>query len=416
MDVCNPSVRLFSAIILSASVYLSSCAQKTPDSVIKTDQNSQFTGMKCLGAAVPNQFIIRHLNGQFEVVKAASREELVEKYIKPHLESIDFVENDRQIIRLSDEVIKTASELPIDNWGQEKIGAVKAWDQGISGDGVLVGVVDAGVDISHPELANQIALNEKEIPDNGIDDDQNGFIDDYQGFDFFANQGGVIYPDDHGTHVSGIILADSTKGPIKGLAPKAKLIPANFMNDGVGSLGAAMQAIKYVVSRGARVINASWGGSTCSNSLMAVFKDLESQDVLISVAAGNSQMNLDSDPDYPAAFNVATQITVAATSNLDRLADFSNFGRQIVHVGAPGLMIWSTITKGSYAEMKGTSMAAPFVSGVAALIFSHRPKATAVQVKQAIINSVDNISLPVISKGRINIEKALAEIEKNVPE
>jgi subtilisin family serine protease len=203
------------------------------------------------------------------------------------------------------------------------------------------------------------------------------------------------------------------------MAPQAELIPAQFIaDDGGGSLGDAILAMQYAASRGAKIINASWGGAPCVSSLRDEFEELEKQGILVVVAAGNEGQDIDDTPDYPAAFNLPNQITVAASSMSDFMTSWSNSGYRLVHVAAPGENILSTIPGNKIASMDGTSMSAPFVSGAAALLWSAKPKATAVQIRKALLSSVDispGHEFKVNSRGRINVEKALQELIRMTP-
>jgi subtilisin family serine protease len=311
-------------------------------------------------------------------------------------------------------IVPEESNLPIDSWGQEKIDVESVWQQNIKGENVSIAIIDSGVDILHTQLKNQILINEKEIPDNLIDDDNNGYIDDYYGFDFFTKTGEIVPVGIHGTHVAGIIAANGDMGPIKGIAPMAKILPLNFMdheNPG-GSLGDAILSIEYAVKRGVKVINASWGGSTCSVSLKATIDSLEEKNILFVAAAGNEGLELDNFPEFPAAYRSAAQLTVGAIMPSDRMAGFSNYSEKLVDLMAPGSMIWSTTPKKDFEALSGTSMAAPFVSGAAALLWSKFPNVTVAQIKEAILKSVDLGEYPSTSKGRLNVKNAFKWLSK----
>jgi subtilisin family serine protease len=282
-------------------------------------------------------------------------------------------------------------------------------------------VVDAAVDYTQPQLVPRLAGNTAELNGKtGIDDEGNGYIDDYYGWDFLGNTNNpsalVSSSNGHGTHVSGIIAADHTQGPVEGLAPGAQIIPANFMDStGSGSLGTAIVALQYVAQRGAKVINASWGGSACSQSLKNVMSSLSSQGVLLVVAAGNNGEDIDSSPDYPANFNFANQLNVASTTENDIMDTWSNYSYNLVHLGAPGDTIYSTFPGATQAYMSGTSMATPMVTGTAALLWSFRPTATAAQIRQAILSGVDLRGLATTTKGRLNVSNSMTALKALVP-
>jgi subtilisin family serine protease len=365
-------------------------------------------------------------DGSFSVETASDVEHFKEDFLKPNLENIRKVEYDR-LVQFEKHVAPSSSDATgvspasaaSDTWGQTMVGADQVWAQGIYGNNITVGVVDAYVDTSHPQIAPRIAVNTAEVPDNGIDDDGNGLIDDYYGYNFIShpNAAGKLSP--HGTHVSGIIAADHQTGSVRGMAPKAKLIPAPFIDaESGGSIGDAILAMQYVSNRGAKIINASWGGAPCMASLRNAFEELNNKGILVVVAAGNNGADIDYNPDYPAAFNMANQITVAAATASDLMASWSNSGFNLVHLAAPGSQILSTIPNNATDYMDGTSMAAPFVTGAAALIWSDRPQATAAQVKQALLTSVDvnpNHEYKVKTMGRLNVIKALIALRNLVP-
>ncbi|XGC80820.1 S8 family peptidase [Bdellovibrio bacteriovorus] len=395
---------------------LAACSNEKSASTV-FPENGALDSNACLGQAVQNKFIVQWEDGKFTVESAANAEEFTKNFIEPQLEKIRFVEFDRHLqIKKSDDVRVAGIS---DSWGQDMIGARNVWSQGVYGQNVKVAVVDSFVDTTHPQLLPRIAVNTAEIANNGVDDDRNGVVDDYYGAAFVSVPSGSDTPSSHGSHVAGIIAADHTKGSVQGVAPQAQIIPAQFIaNDGGGSLGDAVLALQYSASRGAKIINASWGGAPCVTSLRNTFIELEKKGILVIVAAGNDGRDIDLYPEFPASFNLANQITVAASSVTDFMTAWSNSGFQYVHVAAPGERILSTIPGNSTAYMDGTSMAAPFVSGAAALLWSARPNATAGQIKTAILQSVDvdpGHEFKVNTRGRINVEKALQLLKQLVP-
>jgi subtilisin family serine protease len=294
------------------------------------------------------------------------------------------------------------------------IGATLAWDVTV-GTGVPVAVVDTGVTFKHPDLAPNAWVNPGE-PRNGVDDDDSGFKDDVNGADFLS---GDSDPDDdggHGTHVAGIIGAQGNNSTgITGVNWESAVMGLKFLDgNGEGNTADAASAIDYAVDHGARVINASWGGPAFSHALYSAIRRANEHGVLVVAAAGNDGVNADSSPDYPAAFDLPNVISVAATDRSDRLLDFSNYGAKSVDLGAPGDDVYSTVPAvtdpSGYAAFSGTSMAAPFVSGAAALYLSKFPQASVDQVRAALLSTVDR--LPTLagktaSGGRLNVAKAL---------
>lgn len=389
---------------------------------------------------VKTRFIVTYEDGRVEIIHAENEELLQKDFIEPRLKEIKRVEYDSRVeisgfnLFSEDQVGTYANE----NWGSEVIQANQAWNQGIYGQDVKVAVIDAAVDITHPQISPRLSKNLAEYNGgSGLDDDGNGYKDDIYGWDFYRRAPnaavkppvGDASPNVHGSHVAGIILADHTTGNVPGVAPQANLIPINFMDDnGGGDISAAISAIQYATSRGAKVINASWGGSGCNPSLADAITNAGRQGVLFVTAAGNDGYDYDrlgsSYYRYPAVFNLDSQITVGAStlspvSGLEILANFSNKSYSLVHIGAPGEYIRSTVptfaSSSGSAYLDGTSMAAPFVSGVAALLWSAKPNATVAQIKQALLSSVDSKSFKVSTRGRVNVPKALAEIRRIVP-
>ena len=378
----------------------------------------------CGSTSIKNQYLVKWKNGEVTQAFAESSDELVRTVIEPRNEEIEFAEND-QIIHLAPPVIGGADQLSAftstpDDWGQNRVGAEALWPTGVNGEGMIVAVVDTGIDLRHPQLSGQIYNNPNEVI-NGIDDDRNGYVDDVAGWNFVNDSNQVSDQKGHGTHVAGVIAADQTAGAIKGMAPKAKIMPLEFMDsEGNGSIGNAIRAMYYAANNGAKIINASWGGGSCSRALRTAVADLSTRGVLFISAAGNGDdfgrgENIDTVPIYPASFAVGTQISVGASTYSDKMAGFSNYSRNTVHLLAPGLHILSTFPNNSTEVLDGTSMATPFVAGAAALVWSHRPQATADQVRTALLSSVDVGKFPVVSSGILNVQKAVAAIEKLVP-
>jgi subtilisin family serine protease len=295
------------------------------------------------------------------------------------------------------------------------INAPGAWDLATGGP-VTVAVVDTGVEGDHPDLAENMWTNPTESQ-NGLDDgDPNGLVDDLGGADFLNGDSDPSDESGHGTHVAGIIGARGDNGTgIVGVNWSVRLMALKFMNEhGEGSTSDAAQAIDYAVDAGAKVINASWGGPTFSQALYEAVARAADHDVLFVAAAGNQGENADHSPEYPAAFELPNVISVAASDVRDSLLDFSNYGAKSVDLAAPGDEIYSTVPTSvdghGYATFSGTSMAAPFVSGAAALYLARSPGSSAAQVREALLRGVDHspsLAGKTTSGGRLNVAKAL---------
>lgn len=310
-----------------------------------------------------------------------------------------------------------ASQTALHNVGQNgrvvdaDVDAVEGWtiEQGAD---VVIAVIDSGVDFNHPELKNNILSNAGEIANNSIDDDGNGFIDDVRGWDFANNDNDPNDDNNHGTHVAGIIAAEANNSTgIAGVNWRAKIMPLKFIRaDGGGTTLNAIRAIQYAITMKVRLSNSSWGGTAFSLALRDAIANANNDGHLFVASAGNSAADNDVTPTYPASFGLPNIISVAATDNQNELALFSNYGASSVHVAAPGVAVISTVSNGGFAFLSGTSMAAPFVTGVAGLIWSKTPDFSLTQVRTAIFNSVDRfpaLSGRIATGGRINAFAAL---------
>ncbi|RYZ73396.1 MAG: serine protease, partial [Proteobacteria bacterium] len=294
----------------------------------------------------------------------------------------------------------------------------EAWSSASSSSSlgpVVVAIVDTGVDYNHSVFQNSGAIwtNPGEIPGNGIDDDHNGYIDDVRGWNFVNNTNAPMDDDGHGTHVAGIVLGttqDITANPI-GQA-KIRIMPLKFLDSkGSGTTSDAVKAIYYAVNNGAKVINNSWGGGSFSNSLIDAIAYAYDKKVSFVAAAGNAANNNDASPTYPANYSVPNMISVAATTDMDYFTDFSNYGAQSVHVASPGKSIWSTLPNNTFGRISGTSMAAPFVSGMAALMMRESPSMSGYQVKNLIFstgNTLSSLQNKTSTRNRINVLNALS--------
>lgn len=285
----------------------------------------------------------------------------------------------------------------------------EVWDITIGRPDVIVAVLDTGVEMNHPDLAAGIWTNPGEIPDNGLDDDGNGFVDDVHGWDFADEDNDPSDDYWHGTHVAGIIAAriHNTVG-IAGMAGGATVMPVDVFRGGIGTYADLIQAIVYAADNGANVINMSLGALSYSRGEEVAVDYAWRRGAVLIAAAGN---NGNDAWHYPAAH--AHVIGVAATDSYDRRASFSSFG-PFVAVSAPGVEVMSSILGGRYGRGSGTSMAAPHVSGLAALILSRNPTLTNEQVRAIIESTADDLDTlgwdPYHGFGRINAARALATV------
>ncbi len=298
------------------------------------------------------------------------------------------------------------------------ISAMRAWAVTTGSDKTVVAVLDSGVDYTHPDLTNNIWTRPPIIKAYQDDDlTSDGPIDDVHGFNLVEDNGDPIDDNGHGTHCAGIIGAEGGNGlGVAGVNWNVKIMPLKFMDEnGLGTTKDAIEAINYVIDRkragvNVRIISASWGSTLRSRALEDVIRKAGDEGILFVAAAGNSSSDNDRAPHYPASYDLGNVISVAAVNRSDQLASFSNFGAKSVHVAAPGEEILSTWLEHDFRELKGTSMATPFVSGVAALILSQNPNLPLSDLRAKLLKSVDPIpSLKgkVSSGGRINAAKAV---------
>lgn len=300
------------------------------------------------------------------------------------------------------------------------IQAPAAWELTRGSHDVVVAVIDTGIDLMHPDLRGNLWMNPlEEGGAPGVDDDGNGLIDDVHGYDFINNDGDPSDDHNHGTHVAGTIAARGDNGVgVTGVAWTARLMAVKaFDARGEGTTASAVSAIGYAVQMGARVLNNSWGGEPPSDILRSAIESAAKAEVLFVASAGNSRANSDVAPQYPAGFLLPNVVSVAAINNKGLLASFSNFGRKSVHVAAPGVSIYSTV-RGGYGSMSGTSMAAPHVSGIAALMLAREPGLGVVEMKARLLDSVvflEGMRGKTISQGIVSAAHAVAGTKAPFP-
>lgn len=282
-------------------------------------------------------------------------------------------------------------------WGMSSasgIDAPKAWDTTTGSADEVVAVVDTGIDYTHPDLAANIWTNPGEIPDNGIDDDGNGYIDDVHGINAITDTGNPMDDNGHGTHVSGTIAGVGNNGlGVAGVNWHAKVVAAKFLSaGGSGTLADAIKAINYIVDlklSGVNIhaINNSWGGGGFSAPLNSAISRANDAGLIFVAAAGNEANDNDNNPEYPSGYELPNVVAVAALDQDGNLASFSNYGATTVDIAAPGVGILSTIPGGGYAQYSGTSMATPHVTGALALLYSHEPSLSVSQALDRLYGS-----------------------------
>jgi subtilisin family serine protease len=326
-----------------------------------------------------------------------------------HIFSLTFIPNDPHFpnqwgLRNTGQVIGGVAGTP----GAD-INAVEAWDieRGLSNQ-VVVAVIDSGIDLAHPDLQGRIWQNPGEIPNNGLDDDGNGYVDDVFGWNFVHNNKTPADDNGHGTHVSGIVTAATDNGlGIAGTSHGALIMPLKAA-DSAGSLSLSnvIKAIDYAADNGADIINMSFAAalSPPSTALGSAIDQAHAKGLTLLAAVGNEG---DGTINYPAGYD--NVIGVGATTNRDEKASFSNHN-STVDIVAPGQTIYSTFP-GGYAFLSGTSMATPMAAGVAALALSRQPGLAPVQVKSALTAQADDLGAPgrddYFGYGRVNARRAL---------
>ncbi|MDQ3321376.1 MAG: S8 family serine peptidase [Acidobacteriota bacterium] len=343
-------------------------------------------------------------------------------------EAIKFYKSNREVETVQPNFYYYLQNTPNDArvselYGMRKISALSAWDLTTGSAAVVVANIDTGVKYTHEDLAQNMWRNAGEIPNNGADDDGNGFIDDYYGWDFFYNDADPSDEDGHGTHTSGTIgaLGNNSLGVV-GVNWNVRVMAIKIYNpSGYGTTSAmlinAYNYIRMMKNRGVniRVTNNSYGGCDEACGYDQATKDaidaLGDAGILQVFAAGNNGRNIETTPFYPASYTTPSILSVAASDQNDNRAGFSNFGTTSVDLAAPGVGILSTVmSAGNYGSLSGTSMATPHAAGSAALLASYNPNLSAASLKATLMNTVD--AFPqwngvVKSGGRLNVARAL---------
>ena len=420
------------------------------------------TGLNAYASApesVPGEYIVK-LKDSYSVKTSANvLSQQLGSFVKDTIPGQNIVVIKRPVFELQNNVVKTLSENPLVDivepnyiyrinktpndpllgnlWGMINngqadsqrregiagidIGAEAAWDITTGSRDVIVAVIDTGINFNHPDLKDNMWVNEAEANGvAGVDDDGNGIVDDIYGANFVTASSPTGNPLDdhgHGSHCAGTIGAtgDDGKG-IVGVAWNVRMMGVKFLSrSGSGSLDGALKSIDYATSMGAKILSNSWGGGGYSETLKQAIERSHQANTLFVAAAGNESNNNDSNPTYPATYDVPNVLSVAAIDNRGQIASFSNYGKSKVHVGAPGVNVYSSITGTGYDSWSGTSMATPHVSGMAVLLATNEPNLTGVEMKERIIATSRPIS-GLRNKSKGGLVNAHAMLTNTLPE
>lgn len=290
------------------------------------------------------------------------------------------------------------------------------WSTRTSAEGVVVAVIDSGVDTTHEDLINNLWTNPGEIPGNGIDDDENGFTDDVFGYDFINNDGDPTDDDRHGTHIAGIIGAEGNNGiGISGVAWDVEIMSLKFLDsEGHGVDSDAILSIQYAIANGAQILNNSWGGNSFSQSLKDAIAQAWVSDILFVAAAGNDGSDVDTSHIFPASYTLKNIISVGNLRYPGNRYSSSNYGALSVDLFAPGISALSTIPDSKYGKLTGTSQSAAVVTGIFALLKAEFPDDSAMDLRQRVFDKVyplPGLSGLCVTGGRIDLDRCLRDLE-----
>jgi subtilisin family serine protease len=277
----------------------------------------------------------------------------------------------------------------------------EAWDLSTGSSSVLVGIIDTGIDYTHPDLAANIWTNPGEVAANGVDDDGNGFVDDVHGIDTLNSDSDPADDNSHGTHVAGTIgaVGNNARGVV-GISWNVRMIACKSFNaNGAGSVAAVVSCINYLVKLKQQLgfnivaINNSYGGFPYSTATFNAITSSREANIVFVAGAGNNASDNDALPFYPASYEIDNVIAVAASDSSANKAGFSNYGASSVDIAAPGVSILSTVTgSNQYAYYQGTSMATPHVTGAVGLLMAYRPSYNYAQSKLALLSTGTSLS------------------------
>lgn len=278
---------------------------------------------------------------------------------------------------------------------------MSAWDMTTGSSDIIVAVIDTGIDYNHPDLKDNMWVN----PDPTAED--------VHGYNFAAKTPNPMDGNGHGTHCAGVIGATHNALGIRGVMANVKLMAVKFLTDsGRGETADAIASIDYAVENGAHILSNSWGGGGRSEALKEAIVRANEAGVVFVAAAGNSRADNDTTNSFPANYKVDNVISVGAMDARGNKASFTNYGKESVHVFAPGVNIYSTVQNGGYKSLSGTSMAAPFVSGIVGLLISQESTLSTTEITQRVVGTSVNESslIPYAQSGRIDAARFLRDL------
>ncbi len=272
------------------------------------------------------------------------------------------------------------------------INILGAWEYTKGSPEVLVGVLDSGINVDLKELKSSILINESEVPNNGLDDDDNSYVDDRNGWNFYHNTNCVYdnyLHDHHGTFLAGIISASHDESAVCGIAPGVRILPLKFLQGSQGQTKDAIRAIAYAHEMGAQIVNCSWDTMVYDEELKQVMERYS--DILFICSAGKNGKDTAQSPVYPACYDLPNVISVTAVDNRGELYEFADYGAD-VDIAAPGVSIYGLMPDRTYTFASGPSMAAAYVTGIAALVKSCAPELSSSELSAILKKSVHKLN------------------------
>ena len=363
-------------ILLGLLLIISFGCAKDENKIIESEQPH------CQRTKLEKQFIVHWKSGKSTLIHTNKADDLA-NFFKKNNTNINFIEPNYLLLHANKSVIAPFNLVHPARSVHELIHTQFMWRQGFQGQNIVVAIIDTGINLNHPQLKSHLVINEIETlyQINGIDDDNNGFVDDIYGWNFVNNQTESIDEHGHGTAMAGIITGSTNSRPSLSMAPLAKILPVDFMNENGGTEFHAQQAIAYAISRKVHIINNSWS-INCSELLKQAFISWKNENVIFVNAAGNSPIDVVINEIVPSSLDLPNSLNVGSLDEFGKRSSYSGFGKT-VKIFAPGEFIptiYPTSGLNESVPTSGTSVSAAIVSGAAALLWSAFPEASAVQI------------------------------------